>query len=403
MFRFNFNTFPFQDKTVLLRVDLNLPFEKNKITDDYKLIKSLPTIKKLLEQNAKIIIISHRGQPHGHLDPSLSLAPFAKSLRSHFPKIKIEFCKETIGEKVKSKIKKLPQKSILLLENLRFYKQEEDNNPIFAHSLAALADVYVNDAFAVSHRNHASLEAITHFIPSVAGIQLEQEIKYLHRALNPKRPAVWILGGAKLDKVQLIRKALEKADYLLLGGALAFPFLKAQGIRVGASLCDQKSLQTAKKILNSKNAKKIIFPLDFLCSSKMSPSATTTTVKFNQINSDQIALDLGPATIELYKRYCRKAHTIVWNGPLGYYEWAKFATATREIGRTLTNLTATTIVGGGETAHAMHKFHLESKLTHISTGGGASIAFLQGKILPGILALSKNYSHFSKQPGHAHR
>src|SRR3989344_1102240 len=347
-----------ENKIIFLRIDYNLPLKNNIPQDLTKIKSSLKTINYLLKHNNKIIHLA-----------------------------------DCIGLDIKTIIQKSSSK-IFLLENLRFYSEEEQDDQTFAQSLASLADIYINDAFAVSHRTNASVHAITKYLPSYAGFQLETEIIQLSKALHPTPPTIWILGGAKLDKIDLIQQSLQKANYILIGGALSFAFLKAKNISVGQSKTDTQSIHIAKSILNSQNAKKIILPLDFITTTKMSPNTKTTIRNYNEIHSTEIALDLGPKTITLFKQYLRKAHTIVWNGPLGYYEWNKFATATKDIGRFISTLTAITIVGGGETSDAMHKFHLHHKLTHVSTGGGASLEFLSGKILPGIQALNENEKYF---------
>ena len=307
---------------------------------------------------------------------------------------KINKLNDCIGKEVKAEIEKGNPKDIFLLENLRFYKEEEENDLAFAHSLASLANIYVNDAFAVSHRKNASVHAITPFLPSFSGFLLEREIEQLSKALHPKKPAVWVMGGAKLNKIELIKQAFHKADYILIGGALAFAFLRAKGIPVGMSKTDRESVENARKILKDKASRKIILPLDFLASEKFSSRAKAEIVGFNRIKSNQIALDIGPETIKLFKIYLRKAHTIVWNGPLGYFEWVQFSKGTKEIGKFIGSLTATSICGGGETVEAIRKFHLQHNLTHLSTGGGASLEFLSGKKLPGIEALENSYKRF---------
>lgn len=379
-----------RNKKVFLRVDFNVPLKNNNILDNTKIRTSLPTIRYLLQNNATIILATHLGRPEGKIIPSLSTRTIVKEIQHLLPKQKITFLKDCIGKEIKQKINDASSQEIFLLENLRFYKEEENNDPLFAHSLASLAEIYVNDAFSVSHRSHASVESITPFLPSYAGFSLQKEIYELHKALYPKRPAVWIIGGAKLDKVSLIEKALEKADYVLIGGALPFPFLRAKNIPIGLSKIDTASMTFARTLLKHKYQKKIILPLDFVVADKIAPYVKTEIVSYNAIKNDQLALDLGPDTIELFKHYLRKAQTIVWNGPLGYFEYAKFSTATKEIGRFIGTLTATTICGGGETSAAIYKFHLEHNLTHVSLGGEASLEFLSGKILPGILALEQN-------------
>lgn len=392
--RFSLSTFPLKYKTVLLRVDYNVPLEQGKVVDNYKIKSSLPTIKYLLQQNCKIILTTHLGDPEGTFTPELSTKPLLKELKTFLPSEKITFLPDCLGQEIKEKINKALPKSIFLLENLRFYKEEEQNNTPFAHALASLAEIYINDAFAASHRNHASLTGITRFLPAIGGILLETEISQLNKALQPQHPAIWIMGGAKLNKIDLLQQALHKADYILIGGALAFAFLRAQGIPVGMSKVDHDSVKIAENILHSSFARKIILPLDFAAAESISPTAKPSIVAYNQLTSRQIGLDLGPQTIELFKHYLRKAHTIIWNGPLGYFELAKFATATKEIGRFLGKLTATIICGGGETSEALRKFHLDHNITHLSTGGGTTLEFLSGKKLPGIVALEENYEKF---------
>lgn len=389
-------TTPAGSKTVFLRVDYNVPIQDKKILDNRKISTSLDTIKFLLSKNCKIVLATHLGRPNGRKVNELKVDPVVEELK-RLLKQKITKLDDCIGRKTKETIEKGKQKEIFFLENLRFYKQEKENNPIFAHSLARLGDVYVNDAFAVSHRKHASLDAITTFLPALPGLLMQKELSNLEKALHPRKPAIWVIGGAKLDKIDLINQALKKADHILIGGALPFAFLKAKGIRTGMSKTDRSSIRMAKSILRKGTARKIILPIDFVVTEKMSANAKTEIVKFNQIKEQQIALDVGPKTIDLFKRHLRKAHTVVWNGPLGYFEWAKFAKATKEIGRFLGKLTAFSIVGGGETAEALHKFRLTHGITHISTGGGAALLFLSGKKLPALEALEKNYRKFGKQ------
>ena len=398
MKRFAITKFPLNNKTILVRVDYNVPLKNKKIVNNNKIINSLQTIKYLLEKNCKIVIATHLGRPEGKVVKELSVTPLVKELHKLLPKTKITQLKDCIGKKIKDKIENGDSKEIFFLENLRFYKEEKENDSVFAHNLADLANVYVNEAFAVSHRKHASLHTITRFLPSVAGFSVEKEIHYLHQALHPKKPSVWVMGGAKMDKVNLISQALKKADYLLIGGALPFSFLKAQGINVGMSKIDCTSIETVKKILKSrKNRKKIILPLDFNVTEVPYTKTRSKIVKYNQIMNNQVALDLGPDTIKLFKRYLRKAHTIVWNGPLGLYEKVAFSTATKEVGKTIGQLTALSISGGGETADAIHKFHLNDKITHVSNGGGATLFYLSVKKLPAITALEDNYRRFRKK------
>ncbi|MBT4805792.1 phosphoglycerate kinase [Candidatus Woesearchaeota archaeon] len=392
MKRFILATFPIKNKTVFLRVDYNVPIKDGIVLDNHKIINSLPTINFLLSNNCKIILATHLGKPRGNVVPELKVNPLAKELSILIKKkvVKLDDC---IGEEIKEKIETSKAK-IFMLENLRFYKDEEQNSPAFAHSLADLANVYVNDAFAVCHRQHASVEAITHFLPSIPGLSLEKEIFFLKKAIVPKKPAVWIMGGAKLNKIDLIKQALKKADNILIGGALCFAFMKAKGIKVGMSKVDSNSVIIAKKVLRKWSADKIVLPIDFIVTEKLSPSAKPIIVRYNKIRPQQTALDIGPQTIALFKNKLAKTKTIIWNGPLGYFEWAKFAQGTKEIGRFLGKLKAIKIAGGGETAEAMHKFHLAHNFTHLSTGGGAALTFLAKQKMPGIDALENNYKKF---------
>ncbi|MBI2669128.1 phosphoglycerate kinase [Candidatus Woesearchaeota archaeon] len=378
---------------IFLRVDLNVLQNNGVITDDSKLRAAIPTIQYLLERNCTLILATHWGDPKGKIVPELKTDALAAALQK-LMKRKVTKLPDCIGKDIKMTIDAGKPGSIFMLENLRFYAEEEEDNPAFAHALASLAEMYVNDAFAVCHRKHASVHAMTRFIHSAAGLLIEKEIENLNKALNPLRPAIWIMGGAKLDKIELLQQALRKADYILIGGALAFPFLKARGISVGMSKIDTESVKVAASILKQKESRKIVLPVDFMAAEKFTPLAPARAVGYNEIGSGEIALDIGSKTIELFKSYLRKAQTIVWNGPLGYFEWAKFATGTKEIGRYVGKLTAITICGGGETAAAIHKFHLQHNLTHVSTGGGATLQYLAGKKLPGLVALEENAGRF---------
>jgi len=396
MKRFLLAEFPLQNKTVFLRVDYNVPFSNQKITDNTKIKASLPTIKYLLQNNCKIVLATHFGRPKGFA-PEFSVKPLAKELQRLLPSKKILKLNDSIGKNIIEAIQQGKPQTIFMLENLRFYTEEEKNDAFFAHSLANLADLYVNDAFGVSHRKHASVCAITEFLPSVAGLLLETEIRSLSQALEPVKPSVWIMGGAKLDKIHLLERALKKYDHILIGGALAFAFLKAKGIPVGASKTDAASIEVARKILKSKYATKIVLPLDFTVAESFSARAKTVTVDFHHIQPNQVGLDLGPKTISLFRQYLSSAKTIVWNGPLGYIEWAKFAVATKDIARFLGKLEdAITIAGGGETAEVLTKFHLHHNLTHVSTGGGAALEFLAEGNLPALQCLESNYKRFRK-------
>ncbi|MBI4151743.1 phosphoglycerate kinase [Candidatus Woesearchaeota archaeon] len=396
MRRFVLTEFPLAERRVFLRVDFNVPLKGDMILNERKIIASLPTIGLLLEKKCTVILATHLGRPEGKRVKGLQTALLIESLRRHLPNTPIIALPDCIGKSVRDAIVNGNHESIYLLENLRFYKEEEENDLAFAHALADLAEFYVNDAFGV-HSAHASVDAITRFLPSAAGFLVERELLQLSKALQPERPAAWIMGGAKLDKVDLIQQALRNADQILVGGALAFSFLRAKGYQVGHSKVDQESITIAEKILRKREARKIILPLDFVAAKSFSQTTKTEIVSFGEIEPDQICLDLGPRTITLFKQQLRQAKTIVWNGPLGYFEWAKFATATREIARYIASLTATTICGGGETAEAIERYHVQDKMTHVSTGGGAALLFLSGKKIPAITALEKNYLKFKRK------
>lgn len=396
MNRFLLAEFPVKDKTIFLRVDYNVPFSEQKVTDNTKIKASLPTIRYLLQNNCKIIIATHFGRPKG-FSSEFSVAPLAKELQKMLPSYKIVKLSDCLGKKVAETVQQGKPKTIFMLENLRFYAEEEKNDSFFAHSLASLADLYVNDAFGVAHRKHASVSAITEYLPSAAGLLFETEIRSLAQGLHPERPSAWIMGGAKLDKITLLQRALDKYDYIIIGGALAFAFLKAKGVPVGASKTDAASIEMARKILASKQAHKIILPLDFVVAESFSSRAKTFIVDYNQIQHQQVGLDLGPKTVALFEQYLSKAKTIVWNGPLGYVEWSKFAGSTKEIARFLGKLEdVITIAGGGETAEVLTKFHLHHNLTHVSTGGGAALEFLASGNLPALQSLEQNYKKFRK-------
>jgi len=399
MKRFLLTELQVKNKTVFLRVDYNVPFAQGKITDNTKIKASLPTIKYLLQNNCKIVLATHFGRPKS-FSKEYSVTLLVKELQKLLPTKRIVKLDDCLGKKVLETIQKGKPQTIFMLENLRFYQEEERNDSFFAHSLANLAELYVNDAFGVAHRKHASVCAITEFLPSAAGLLFETEIRSLSQGLNPQKPSIWIMGGAKLDKIALLERALKKYDYILVGGALAFAFLKAKGISIGASKSDAASNEIARKILRSKYASKIILPLDFAVAESFSPRAKVTIVDYHHLQAHQIGLDLGPKTISLFKQYLASAKTVVWNGPLGYIEWAKFAVSTKEIARFLGKLeNAITIAGGGETAEVLIKFHLHHNLTHISTGGGAALEYLAEGDLPALECLERNYQKFKREIG----
>jgi phosphoglycerate kinase len=384
-----------KDKKVLVRVDFNVPLnEKCEVTDDTRIVESLPTIKKILKDSGKAILMSHLGRPKGK-DPKLSLAPVAKRLEKLLGK-PVKFVNDCIGPEVEKAVSELKSGECLLLENLRFYPEEEKNNPEFAKKLASLGEIYINDAFGTAHRAHASTEGVTkYFKQCAAGYLMQKELKYLGMALtNPKRPFVAILGGAKISgKIDVIENLLDKVDALLIGGGMAFTFNKALGKEIGKSLLEPDKIDLAKDILKMAGEKKVNLklPEDFVVAPEAKEEAPSKIVDKNNIPQDWQGLDIGPRTLEQFSKELDKAKTVVWNGPMGVFEVKKFASGTMKIAEELAKISAkgaTTIVGGGDSAAAVVKAGLEKKLTHISTGGGASLEFLEGKTLPGVAALT---------------
>ncbi|MCM8770719.1 MAG: phosphoglycerate kinase [Candidatus Omnitrophica bacterium] len=381
-----------QGKKVLMRVDFNVPLDDElNVTDDTRIKAALPTIEYCLEEDAKkVILMSHLGRPDGKVVEKYSLKPVSKRL-SELLREPVRQLNDCIGESVKREIDASKER-VILLENLRFHPEEEKNDANFAQELAALGEIYVNDAFGTAHRAHASTEGVTKFLkPAVAGFLLEKEIKYLGEAVfNPKKPYAVILGGAKVsDKIMLIENLLKKADIILIGGGMCYTFLKAQGKTIGNSKLEADKLDVAKNILEkAKQANvRIILPVDNLVVEKVDATAKTEIVGEN-IPDEKIGVDIGPKSIQLFKDNLKAAKTIVWNGPLGIFEIDAFSKGTEEIARFIAGLGATTIIGGGDSAAAVVKFGLENKMSHVSTGGGASLEFLEGKTLPGIAALT---------------
>ena len=379
-------------KRVLMRVDFNVPLDENlNITDDIRIRAALPTIKYALDKGAKVILMSHLGRPDGQVKEELRLSPVAKRLRELLGK-PVTALKDCIGEDVKKAVSAMKPGDVVLLENLRFHAEEEKNDPAFAKELASLGDVFVNDAFGTAHRAHASTEGVTHYLPSVAGFLLEKEIEYLGNTVdNPKRPFVAILGGAKVkDKIKVIDNLLNKVDALLIGGGMAYTFLKVQGRTIGTSKLDKDGLDTAKSALEKAAKKKIpiLLPVDHVIGDKFDANANSKIVG-QDIPDGWMGLDIGPETIRLFEDKLKNAKTIVWNGPLGVFEMDKFAKGTEGIAKFIAGMKGvTSIIGGGDTAAAMAKFRVDNKMTHISTGGGASLEYLEGRGLPGIDALN---------------
>lgn len=378
-------------KKVLVRVDFNVPLnDKGEITDDTRITASLPTIQYLLEQKAAVILMAHLGRPKGQVKPELSLAPVAKHLGKLLGK-KILFAPDCVGEAVQAVASKLKPGHILLLENLRFHKEEEKNDMEFAEKLASLADLYVNDGFGVSHRAHASVEGVTHFLPAAAGFLLEKEIQYVGQAVtNPLHPFVAIIGGAKVsDKIGVISNLLDKVDTLLIGGGMANTFLAAQGYKMGKSLVEEDKLDLAKELLAKakKNKVNMLLPTDLVMAAAFAPDAEHVTEKVKNLNQAYMALDIGAETSKAYAEALADAKMIVWNGPMGVFEMDAFCKGTEAVAKAVAKSRATSIVGGGDSVAAIEKLGLAKRITHISTGGGASLEYLEGKVLPGVAAL----------------
>ena len=378
-------------KKVLVRVDFNVPLnDKGEITDDTRITASLPTIKYLLEQKAAVILMAHLGRPKGQVKPELSLAPVAKHLGKLLGK-KILFAPDCIGEAAQAAASKLKAGHILLLENLRFHKEEEKNDMEFAEKLASLADLYVNDGFGVSHRAHASVEGVTHFLPAAAGFLLEKEIQYVGQAVtNPLHPFVAIIGGAKVsDKIGVISNLLDKVDTLLIGGGMANTFLAAQGHKLGKSLVEEDKLELAKELLAKakKNKVKMLLPTDLVMAAAFAPDAEHVTEGVKHLNQDYMALDIGAETSKAYAEALKDAKMIVWNGPMGVFEMDAFCKGTEAVAKAVAKSRAVSIVGGGDSVAAIENLGLAKRITHISTGGGASLEYLEGKVLPGVAAL----------------
>ncbi len=377
-------------KRVLVRVDYNVPQDKaGNITDDIRIRASLPTIKYLLDRQAKVILCSHLGRPKGR-EPGLSLAPMAKRLSQLIGR-PVTLAGDCVGPEVTALAAKLKEGDVLLLENLRFHSEEEKNDPAFARSLASLADVYVSDAFGTTHRAHASTVGVTHYLPSVAGFLLQKEIEALGKALNsPKRPLAAIIGGAKVsDKVAVLNNIVDKVDTLLIGGGMASTFLKAKGYQVGRSLLEDDKLEVCRDIMKRAEARHIclLLPCDVVVAPGLDAGKSAQTVAVDRVPADLKIVDIGPKTVDSFAEELKKAMTVIWNGPMGVFEVPEFSGGTKGLVKILAGLKATTVIGGGSTAEAVQEMGMEGKMSHVSTGGGASLEFMEGKTLPGVAAL----------------
>ena len=378
-------------KKVLVRCDFNVPQDENgNITDTRRIVSSLPTIKYLLEQGAKVILCSHLGRPKGEFKKEFSLAPIAKELSKQLG-IEVKLAKDVIGESAKELTDNIKEGEVVLLENVRFHREETDNDPEFAKKLASFAEVYVNDAFGTAHRAHASTAGIANYLPAVSGFLIEKELNFMGNALeNPERPFVAILGGKKVsDKIGVIDSLLEKVDTLIIGGGMAYTFFKSMGYNVGNSICELDKLDLAKELMEKAKAKgvKLMLPVDTKVGKDFSKDTESKVVKYTEIPDGWEGFDIGTETIKMYQEELKKAKTVVWNGPVGLFEFEQFAVGTNAIAKCLSEVDAITIIGGGDSAAAIEKAGLSDKFSHISTGGGASLEFLEGKKLPGIECL----------------
>ncbi|AQT85242.1 phosphoglycerate kinase Pgk [Paenibacillus larvae subsp. larvae] len=377
-------------KRVFVRVDFNVPLENGQITDDTRIRETLPTVKYLIEQGARVILASHLGRPKGQVVEEMRLTPVAKRLSELLgkPVVKADVA---IGAEAKEKAEQLKNGEVLLLENVRFYPGEEKNDPELAKAFAELAELYVNDAFGAAHRAHASTEGIAHHLPAVSGLLMEKELDVLGKALtNPERPFTAIIGGAKVkDKIDVINNLLNLADNIIIGGGLAYTFLKAQGNEVGKSLVDNEKIDLALGFINKAKEKGVNFllPKDIIVADDFSNTANTKVVAVNEIPADWEGLDIGPETCKLYAETIKNSKLVVWNGPMGVFEMDLFAEGTKAVAQACGETEAYTIIGGGDSAAAVEKFKMADKMDHISTGGGASLEFMEGKALPGVVAL----------------
>jgi len=381
----------FTDKTVLVRADYNVPLKDGKVMDDYRISMNVPTIQYLLNRNAKVIIISHLGRPGGEVNKSLSLEPVAQRLSELLDKSVI-FCRVTVGDGAKQAAKSLKPGEVLLLENLRFHKGEKADDPAFAKQLAELADYFVQDAFGVVHRAHASTDAITQFLPSVAGLLLEKEVTIIDEAIeSPEKPLVTIVGGAKIaDKIDLLDRFLKASDTVIIGGAMANTFLVASGYDVGESKYDPDETDSAREIMEHCNLSKtrLVLPIfDVAVGTSFDEQSERHNIATDDVSKTDMIMDFGPQTVEDIKKVLKKSGTIIWNGPLGVIELEKFKWSTEEVANFIADEELTCIVGGGDTAGFIHKLGLVDKFTHVSTGGGASLELMAGRELPGVEAL----------------
>lgn len=381
-------------KRVLVRCDFNVPLQDGKITDDRRIVSALATIEYLIENGARVILMSHLGRPKGEPLSEFSLAPVAQRLKELLGKEIVFISSDTVvDDEVKSAAAKLEEGQVMLLENVRYRKEETKNGKEFAKELADLGDIFVNDAFGTAHRAHSSTAGIADYLPAVSGFLIEKEVEFLGNAVeNPKRPFLAIMGGAKVgDKIPVIENLLKKVDTLIVGGGMSYTFFKSQGLEIGTSILDEENVELAASLIEKaeKAGVKLLLPVDCVCAKEFAEDAEAAVFAKEDIPSDMMGMDIGPETVKLFTEAVKEAETIVWNGPMGVFEMEKFSKGTRAVAEALAACKAVTVIGGGDSAAAVEKFGLADKMTHISTGGGASLEFLEGKVLPGIAVLEE--------------
>ena len=379
-------------KRVVIRVDFNVPVKEGVVKDATRIKAALPTIKYILDEGASLVVMSHFGRPKGQKNPDFSMAPIAKEFEKLLGR-PVKLAKDVIGPEVEAEVKALKPGEVLLLENVRFYKEEEGNDPEFAKTLASYGDIYCNDAFGTAHRAHASTEGVAHYLPSYAGFLIEKEVKFMAPLLeNPEKPFVAVIGGSKVSsKITVLESLVKTCDTIVIGGGMAYTFLSVLGKEIGKSLFEADYIETAKAFLAKAAEKgvKVILPVDHVCAAEFAENAEPVLVDDVNIPSDLMGMDIGPKTVALIVEEIKKAKSVVWNGPMGVFEFEAFSKGTGEVAKALAESNATSVVGGGDSVAAINKFGLADKISHVSTGGGASLEFLEGKTLPGIKALEK--------------